>query len=64
MNNLFNRIEKAQSREDNRNYNESRQAAAFEHFAGEFADTGVSYQNVGGFVLPLQIIPHLIAYNQ
>ena len=33
----------------------SRQASAFERFSGEFADTNVSYQNVGGFILPLQV---------
>lgn len=56
MNNFFNRVEKAaQEREDNREYSASRQASAYEHFAGEFADTNVSYQNIGGFILPLQV---------
>ena len=32
----------------------SRRASAFERFAGEFADTHVSYQNINGFILPLQ----------
>ena len=31
----------------------SRRAIAFERFAGEFADTHVSYQNINGFILPL-----------
>lgn len=30
----------------------SRRATAFERFAGEFADTGISYQNINGFILP------------
>ncbi len=33
----------------------SRQASAFERFAGEFADTSVSYQNIMGFILPMQV---------
>ena len=56
MSNFFNRVEKAaQQREDQRDYSMSRQASAFERFSGEFADTNVSYQNVGGFILPLQV---------
>lgn len=56
MNNFFNRVEKAQQdREDQREYSISRQASAYERFAGEFADTSVSYQNIGGFILPLQV---------
>ncbi len=31
----------------------SRRASAFERFAGEFADTHVSYQNINGLILPL-----------
>ena len=34
----------------------SRRATAFERFAGEFADTTVFYQNVGGFVRPVSTI--------
>ena len=33
----------------------SRQASAFERFSGEFADTTVSYQNVGGFIRPIVV---------
>lgn len=54
MNNFFNRVEKAeQARMDQHDYNMSRRASAYEHFAGEFADTGISFQNLGGFILPL-----------
>ncbi len=53
MKNFFNRIERAEEkREDERNYHLGRQATAFERFAGEFADTGISYQNINGFILP------------
>lgn len=58
MNNLFNReeVNNSQSYMTEREQQKlSRQASAFERFAGEFADTHVSYQNINGFILPLQV---------
>lgn len=57
MNKLFSTIyQNAQMyKEEREQLKLSRKATAFEHFAGEFADTHVSYQNINGFILPLQV---------
>ena len=57
MNKLFNSKNVSNSqvyKEERAQQKRSRRASAFERFAGEFADTHVSYQNINGFILPLQ----------
>lgn len=57
MNKLFNTENMPNSqvyKEERAQRKLSRRASAFERFAGEFADTHVSYQNINGFILPLQ----------
>ncbi len=57
MNKLFSTVyQNAQMyKEEREQLKLSRKATAFERFAGEFADTHVSYQNINGFILPLQV---------
>ncbi len=57
MNKLFSTInQNAQMYKEEREQKKlSRQATTFERFAGEFADTHVSYQNINGFILPMQV---------
>lgn len=57
MKTIFNRenVQNSQVYKEEREQQKlSRQASVFEHFAGEFADTNVSYQNIMGFILPVQ----------